>query len=78
LYNITLDVPALIAHFNGPANLAAQLERHKLRPVSIKAIGKWIERGSIPGSGLIQLIALSDSMHRPINIRKFIKGAKRD
>jgi hypothetical protein len=62
-----LDVKSIIARFGGRMELWRRLcaEGHS---ISVKAIEKWSERGSIPSAKLIWLIKLAEREGKPINL----------
>lgn len=68
----TFDVPKLVEHFGGRADLHAKFNKagHKL---TIRAIDQWLYRGRIPSDVLATMLRLSVLSGEPLDLAKFTK-----
>lgn len=63
-----INVSKLVAHFGGAAELVRKIDKHRMAPITISGIGKWIARQSVPTDHLLDLQELGRIEGRPINI----------
>jgi hypothetical protein len=69
------DVKAAVRFFGGPAELARRASASG-PALSVKAIEKWQERGSIPGVWLVRLSQLARREERIFEIHDFMNKEK--
>lgn len=67
-----MDVRGFIAWFGGPAKMRETWERHGLL-LTKGAQDKWIMRGSIPTSRILEATFVSKKMRKSLNINEFFK-----
>lgn len=70
----TFDVPKIVEHFGGRADLHSKLNEvgHK---ITIRGIDQWLYRGRIPADALAAMLALSALSGEPLDLSKFTKQA---
>lgn len=66
-----LDVLGIIDVFGGRLAIRDGLDEHKIRPITLKGIDKWVERQTIPVQRLIELKELANKKGLSLSIDKF-------
>lgn len=69
-----LDVSLLLRRFGGATALQERLTRRG-RPISIKAIEKWRERGRMSSDWLNELALIADEEGEPLVLSDYVIGA---
>lgn len=69
-----LDVSKLLRRFGGTRALQERLVRRG-RPISPKAIEKWVERGRMSSDWLNELALIADEEGEPLVLSDYIVGA---
>jgi hypothetical protein len=68
---VTVDVRAFIQHFGGPAAMRAAWYRTGLT-LTTGAQDKWVMRGVIPTSRILEAVQVAKAMRQPFDFNKFL------
>lgn len=72
LIPLSMEVGRVIWHFGGPTPLVKALNDIGAVQITVKALQKWRERGVIPMDRWLELMILSKSMNKSLNLNEFL------
>lgn len=67
-----LDVPELVRYFGGKYQIVADYDQYLGHKISLKAVEKWLERGSISLQNILCLVELARHKRISFDLKDFI------